>query len=158
MSKNKAILLMLAKGGVSQADVAAALHVSKRDVSAAAKVMRDRSLTFESVSAMGAAEVDAEYFPRDGRGPSEAYLQPDLESLVKRKMRSRKLPVKLMWIEYCEEAASQGKMAYSYQSFCEMFSKEAERLDATRHFRHDPGAKAYIDWALSLLTGKAHYR
>ena len=23
----------------------------------------------------------------------------------------------------------------------------AERLDATRHFRHEPGAKAYIDWA-----------
>ena len=33
MSKNKKILLMLAKGGATQSDIAAALHVSKRDVS-----------------------------------------------------------------------------------------------------------------------------
>lgn len=41
MSKNKKILLMLAKGGATQSDIAAALHVSKRDVSAGAKVMRE---------------------------------------------------------------------------------------------------------------------
>ena len=34
MSKRKKILLMLAKGGASQSEVAAALHASKRDVSA----------------------------------------------------------------------------------------------------------------------------
>ena len=28
-----------------------------------------------------------------------------------------------------------------------MFSNEAERLGAVRHFRHEPGAKAFIDWA-----------
>ena len=154
MSKNKKILLMLAKGGFSQADVAAALHVSKRDVSACAKVLRERSLTFEALGAMGAAEIDDAYFPKDGRRPSEAYLQPDLAGMVGRKKRSPKLPVKLMWIEYCEEAAAEGRMSYSYQTFCEMFSEEAERLGATRHFRHEPGAKAYIDWALPLLTGK----
>ena len=37
MSKNKKILLAVAKGGMSQPDIAALLHVSKRDVSAAAK-------------------------------------------------------------------------------------------------------------------------
>ena len=78
MSKNKKILLMLAKGGFSQADVAAALHVSKRDVSACAKVLRERSLTFEALSSMGAAEIDDAWFPKDGRQPSEAYLRPDL--------------------------------------------------------------------------------
>ena len=158
MSKNKKILLMLAKGDFSQADVAAALHVSKRDVSACAKVLRERSLTFEALSAMGATEVDDAYFPKDGRQPSEAYLQPDLAASVERKKKSPKLPVKLMWIEYCEEAAADDRLAYSYQTFCEMFSQEAERLDAKRHFAHEPGAKAYIDWALPLLTGKAHYR
>ena len=156
MSKNKKILLMLAKGGLSQADVAAALHVSKRDVSACAKVLRERSLTFEALSAMGAAEIDDAYFQKDGGQPSEAYLQPDLAGMVERKKRSPKLPVKLMWIEYCEEAAAEGRMSYSYQTLCEMFSGEAERLGATRHFRHEPGAKAYIDWAgdVAWLTDK----
>lgn len=41
MSKNKKMLMMLAKGGVSQSDVAAALHVSKRDVAAGAKAIRE---------------------------------------------------------------------------------------------------------------------
>ena len=50
MSKNKKILLMLAKGGATQSDIAAALHVSKRDVSAGAKVMRECGLTFDAVS------------------------------------------------------------------------------------------------------------
>lgn len=146
MSKRKKILLMLAKGGVSQSDIAAALRASKRDVSSCAKVLRENALSFDHVNAMSASEVD-ELFPSDGRVPNEAYLQPDLAPLVDRKKRSRKIPVKLMWVEYCERAASLGKMAYSYQTFCEMFSKEADRLGATRHFEHEPGAKAYVDWA-----------
>ena len=38
MSKYKKILLTVAKGGMSQSEIAASLHVSKRDVSAAARV------------------------------------------------------------------------------------------------------------------------
>lgn len=50
MSKKKKILLMLAKGGASQSEVAAALHASKRDVSACARALRERSLTLDGVS------------------------------------------------------------------------------------------------------------
>ena len=52
MSKRKKILLMLAKGGVSQSEVAAALHASKRDVSACARAIREHDLTFDGVAAM----------------------------------------------------------------------------------------------------------
>lgn len=147
MSKYKRILLAVAKGGMSQSEVAASLHVSKRDVSAAAKVVREHSLTFDQVSAMDAAAVDATFFPREGRGPDPAYLRPDMAALVERKKKNRRLPVKLLWAEHCERAADEGKLSYSYQAFCEMFADEAERLGATRHFEHEPGAKCYIDWA-----------
>lgn len=40
MSKRRRILLMLARGGLSQADVAAVLHAGKRDVSAASRMIR----------------------------------------------------------------------------------------------------------------------
>ena len=158
MSKYKRILLAVAKGGMSQSEVAASLHVSKRDVSAAAKVVREHSLTFDQVSAMDAAAVDATFFPREGRGPDPAYLRPDMAALVERKKKNRRLPVKLLWAEHCERAADEGKLSYSYQAFCEMFADEAERLGATRHFEHEPGAKCYIDWALPVITGKAHYQ
>ena len=51
MSKYRKILLAVTKGGMSQTDIAASLHVSKRDVSAAAKVAREHSLTSGQVSA-----------------------------------------------------------------------------------------------------------
>lgn len=146
MSKRKKIILMLAKGGVSQSGVAAALHASKRDVSACAKAIRERGLTFDDVAAMGAAEVDGMLAPP--RGPREsAYLASDMGPLIARKKRNRKLTVKMFWMEHCVAAEAAGKRAYSYQAFCEMFADAAERAGATRRLAHEPGAKAYIDWA-----------
>ena len=147
MSKKKKILLMLAKGGASQAEVAAALRASKRDVSACAKALRERGLTFDAVAAMSTAEVDAMLAPPE-KGPSgSAYLAPDMAPLIERKRRNRKLTVKMFWMEHCEEAASAGKSAYSYQAFCEMFADAAEKAGARRRLAHEPGAKAYVDWA-----------
>lgn len=156
MSKNKKILLMLAKGGATQSDIAAALHVSKRDVSAGAKVMRECGLTFDAVSSMDADAVDDMFFAKEERRPNDAYLRPDMAALVERKKMSRKLPVKLFWLEYCERAAAEGKLAYAYQTFCEMFADAAGKMGATRHFSHEPGAKCFIDWAgdVAHLTDK----
>ena len=75
MSKKKKILLMLAKGGVSQSEAAAALHASKRDVSACARVLRERSLTFDDVSAMGVADVEGMLAPAAGT-PAESEFTP----------------------------------------------------------------------------------
>ena len=149
MSKNKQILLALLRGGSSQDAIAASLHVSKRDVSAASKAIAEHGLGFADVMAMDASAVDDTFFPRlqAGRKRDEAYLQPDMEELVERKKRNRKLPIKLMWGDYCDMAASAGMTAYSYQTFCEMFSEAANSSGAARHFTHVAGEKAYIDWA-----------
>lgn len=162
MAKMKKILLMLLRGGSSQAQVAAALHVSKRDVSEAAKAIKEHNLTYEAVLGMDPAAVEDAFFPREGRGRKrdDAYLQPDMGVYVERKKRCRKLLIKQFWQEYCSAALAQEKLAYSYQSFCEQFSAEAEKLGATQHFRHTPGEKAYIDWAgdaarlTDRITGK----
>ena len=156
MSKNKKMLMMLAKGGVSQSDIAAALHVSKRDVALGAKAIREYGLTFDAVSSMDPDAVDDLFFPKAARAVSDSYLQPDMGAFVERKKKSRKIPVKLFWIEYCEAAEQAGKLAYAYQTFCEMFSDAADKAGATRHFAHEPGAKCYIDWAgdTASLTDK----
>lgn len=147
MSKRKRILLMLARGGLSQADVAAVLHVSKRDVSAASRMIRERGLTVDDVEAMTDADADGLFVVPGGGESGAGYLKPVMGPFVERRRRDRRLTVKMFWMEYCIQAASAGLMAYSYQTFCEMFSDEAERLGAVRHFRHEPGAKAFIDWA-----------
>ena len=106
MSKKKKILLMLAKGGVSRSEVAAALHASKRDVSACARVLRERSLTFDDVSAMGVADVEGMLAPAAGTPAESACLQPDMGALVERKRRNRKLTVKMFWMERCDEVSN----------------------------------------------------
>ena len=86
---------MLTKGGMSQADIASALHASKRDVSAGARAIREYGLTFDAVSEMDVDAIDDLFFPKKGRKPSDVYLQQDMELLVERKKKNRKLPVKL---------------------------------------------------------------
>ena len=65
MAKMKKVLLMLLRGGSSQDDVAAALHVSKRDVSSAAKAIKEHGLTYDEVSGMDPSAVDDTFFPKD---------------------------------------------------------------------------------------------
>lgn len=162
MAKMKKVLLMLLEGGSSQDKIAAILHVSKRDVSEASKTIKEYNLTYEAVLGMDPIAVEDTFFPKASRGRKKdgAYLQPDMELYIERKKKCHKLLVKQFWQEYVSAALIQEKLAYSYQSFCEQFSAEAERLGATQHFRHTPGEKAYIDWAgdtarlTDRITGK----
>ncbi len=93
--------------------------------------------------------------PSAGPPAESAYLRPDMGALVERKRSNRKLTVKMFWMEHCEAAAA-GMLAYSYQTFCGMFARAAEKAWATRRLAHEPGAKAYIDWVgdTSSLTDR----
>lgn len=146
MSKYRRILLAITKGGMSQSEIADSLHVSKRDVSAAAKVARERGLTFEQVGSMDEGAVTDTFFRRGTRSQS---LVPAARHGGPRREEEEEpeAPGQAPVAEHCDEAADRRKLSYSYQAFCEMFATEAERLGATRHFEHEPGAKCYVDWA-----------
>lgn len=147
---------------MSQSDIAATVHCSKRDVAAASKLIKAKNPTVAAVQAMTDSEAEELLAPeRKPRVKNPDYLQPDVDLLVERKLKRRKLPIKLMWFEYCEQAKQQGKLAYSYQTFCEQFSNVLAKSSATTRFLHDPAEKAYIDWASDVfvlsdrLTGKS---
>ncbi|THG34820.1 IS21 family transposase [Adlercreutzia caecimuris] len=153
MSKKKRMLFMLLGGGMSQGHVAAVLRCSKRDVSAAARVIREERLDAATVEALSDAEAERLINPpKEPKPKDDSYLQPDYDALVERKAKNRKLPVKLMWIEYCEQAAGLEKRAYVYQTFCEYFAEAEEKADARNRFKHAPGEKAFIDWAGDTCT------
>lgn len=146
MSKRKRVLVMLARGGHSQADVAAVVGCSKRDVSECARWLRETGATLDQVKAMSEAEAAAPFAAKP-RGRDDGHLRVDAKALVERKSKNPRLPIKLMWAEHCEAAAAAGKLPYSYSQFCEIFSEEAGRSGASARFVHEPGQKAYIDWA-----------
>ena len=123
-------------------------------VSLGAKAVREFRLVFDPASKMEADAIDDLFFPKEKRVANDAYLRPDMEALVERK-KNRKLPVKLFWLEHCGEAQSAGRPAYSYQLFARTFSELAEKMDATCCFSREPGAKAFIDWALPVKIDKA---
>lgn len=146
MSKRKRVLLMLARGGHSQADVAAIVGCSKRDVSECARYLRTCGLGVGELEAMSEADAAA-LFARPPRKRDESHLQIDARALVERKSKNPRLPLKLMWAEHCEAAATAHKLPYSYSQFCEIFSEAAKSAGATAHFAHEAGQKVYVDWA-----------
>ena len=147
MSKYRRILLAITKGGISQSEIAASLHVSKRDVSAAAKVARERGLTFEQVGSMDEGAVTDTFFPEGGT-QSQSLVPAARHGGPRREEEEEpEAPGQAPVAEHCDEVAERRKLSYSYQAFCEMLAAEAERLGATRHFEHEPSAKCYVDWA-----------
>ncbi len=139
-------MIRLARGGLTQDEVARVEHAGKRTVGECARVARERALTADELGSTGDEAVDALFPKAQGRRPSLDRLQPDMAALVERKKRNRKLPLLIMWTEHVQEASERGMVPYAYSTFCQMFAEEADRMGATRHFNHVPGAKAYIDW------------
>lgn len=120
--------------------------MSKHDVSTAAKVIRERGLTFDAISSMNADAISVLFTPKGRKGVEQRVPPPDIAGLVERKKRCRKLPVKLFWIKCCERVEAEGKMAYAYQTFCDMLAQVAEKMGTIRHFIHESEAKCYIGW------------
>ena len=160
MTDRGKIIRRLLEGAMSQNEIAATTHSSKRDVSECAKAIAEHGLTLEKVGSMSESEIQQAYFPRAERGRDESRLRPDLDSYIERKKRNRKLPLATFYGEYQAHAEAEGKESYAYSTFCQMFSEEATRQGATRHLDHVPGAKALVDWCgdvahlTDALTGK----
>ena len=142
MPKKKRMLLMLLKGGMSQSDVAAIVHCSKRDVAAASKLIKTKGLTAAAVLALAESEAEELLAPKHKpREKNPDYLQPDVGSLVERKSKRRKLPIKLVWLEYCEQASRESKLAYSCQTFSRAVLRCAGQVRRNDELRAQRGRK-----------------
>lgn len=141
----KQVMTMLLKG-VSQSGTARAAHCSKRDVSRAARVIRECSVDSALLASLSDREVAERWFPARPRERAEGYLHPDLDACVERKGAYRRLPLKQLWYKYRDSAGREGLKAHGYQAFCRMFAARAAQLDVTARLEHVPGDKVFIDW------------
>jgi len=101
-----------------------------------------------------AAMHEALYPPAD-RG-RDAYLEPDLDTLVKqleapRRRRTARVTRQVLWEEYCEEAARQGLKAYSRSRFFDLVKARlgGRRQTPEMRFHYRPG-----EWMMSDFSGK----
>lgn len=112
----KQVMTMLLRG-VSQSGTARAARCGKRDVSRAARVIRECSVDSALLASLSDREVAERWFPVRPRERAEGYLHPDLDACVERKGAYRRLPLKLLWYEYRDSAGREGLKAHGYQAF-----------------------------------------
>lgn len=114
---------MLARGGHSQAETAAIVGCSKRDVSECASWLRKSGTMLEQLEAMSEAEAAA------SGGGDDGHLQVEAKSLVERKSRTR-----ACCSSSCGPSAARrgaGRLPFSYSRICEILSEGAGRSGAS---------------------------
>jgi transposase len=144
MSTRRKEIVRLLEEGRSQNEIAEALHCSKRDVSAIARMIREKGLGGATLA--GLAEEDIRRMVAPPKERVSGYVQPDFERLAK-ELSKRGVTRKLLWHEYTSTAAPERGALYGYSYFCEEFEKWLSASTATARLRHVPGRAVYIDWA-----------
>lgn len=126
ISERKRILTMLATGRHSQAEVAAVIGCSKRDVSECARFLGESGMGLAEVEAMSEADAAMLFVAPETTRHGNDHLRIDAKALVECKSKNVRLPFKLLWAEHCEAAAATNRILYSCSRFCEIFFEKAE--------------------------------
>ena len=147
-TKRKEIIRLLQEG-VSQSDICQALHCSKRDVSAAARMFKDTGITQEALAAMSEGDVRQLLSTKELR--EAHYVEPDLDQISK-ELKRPGVTRKLLWFEYGNTSTSGGLKLYSYQQFCKIVDRHLVTTKATMRLTHEPGRVIYVDWAGDTLA------
>jgi transposase len=143
MVDHRAVAVLVLQGR-SYRQVVAEAGCSHRDVSRVRKVIAERGVTAQKLSAMGADELAA-LFP-DGRGRvSDGYDAPDFALVAESMRRNRHYTVSQAWRAYTESASLLRK--YGYTQYCHLFAQYARTNDLVAVLHHEPGRLMLVDWA-----------
>jgi transposase len=147
-TKRKEIARLLLEG-MSQRDICCAMHCSKRDVSAVAKMVKATGISKEALAELTEQDVRQLLSPTKQR--EEPYVQPDLERIAS-ELKRPGVTRKLLWYEYGNTTLGDGQKLYSYQQFCKLVDRHLLITKATMHLTHEPGRVLYVDWAGDTLS------
>jgi len=149
-TKRKSIARLLGEGR-SQNEVVEALHCSKRDVAAVAKMIKETKMDGGTLATL--EEEDIRQMVAPSRERESNYIQPDFEYLAK-ELPKRGVTRKLLWLEYTNTTTPEGGALYQYSYFCEELDKFLNASKATAKLKHIPGKVVYIDWAGDTMAIK----
>lgn len=132
--------------GRSYSYITEVVGCSRRDVSRVQRVVKDHSLTSESLALLPPGWFD-EMFP-DGRSDrSKQFDQPDYRVLAQRLKRNKHLTRHRLWLEYLDEEPASGLEKYKYSQFCDGLAAYVDASDLREVIEHVPGEELYVDWA-----------
>ena len=140
-TKQKEIMRLLQEG-VSQNSICKALHCSKRDVSKAARMLKETGISEEALAELSEHDVRQLLQPEESH--ESLYVEPDFERVVQELARPG-VTRKLLWYRHGNTVLETGKKLYSYQQFCRLIDRHLTETQATMHLTHEPGRILYLD-------------
>ena len=147
------VLRLHGTSSLTRLEIARAVDVSTGTVSNILARARDAGVSWPTD--LDPAAVHQALYPPPDKAP-EAYLEPDLDAMVKqleapRRRRAARLTRQVLWEEYCEEAAGQGLKAYSRSRFFDLLKarQSSRRHTPEMRFHYRPG-----EWMMSDFSGK----
>lgn len=143
MRKIKECLRLKWSCGLSHAQIAKALGLSKGVVTKYAQLAQAAGLDWEKVSALDETELQHRLTPsaKQKRG---ARPLPDW-AIAHREMHKKGVTLQLLWEEYAD--ANSGVATYRYTQFCQLYHDYAATLKRSMRQVHRAGEKLFIDYA-----------
>ena len=141
-------ILRLDRAGLSLRDIAQSLSCGKTTVSEV--LGRADSAKISWPIDLNDKELISLLYPPALKPPT--FPEPDME-YVFYEMKKKAVTLMLLWEEY-KETYPQGLM---YSQFCSRYRDFKRTNKLTMHIEHKAGEEMQVDWALSVITDKAHY-
>lgn len=139
------LVLELLDRGMTGREIRATRHIAPNSVRLVREAAEARGVTWADVAGMADDEVYDLLFPDRARA-REAFAEPDWE-WVHSELQRDGVTLSLLWEELRDEAARDGKVAKSYNTFCRGYRAWARARGVTNHLEHKPGQVMEVDWS-----------
>jgi transposase len=148
-------ILRLKNLGINNSQIAESMAISRPTVIAALRRAAAQGLDWQAVESLSERELAELLFPQGNSKPG--YKIPDYD-YVHRELAKPGVTQQLLWFEYCDQCHAAGEVPYQLTQFKTHYREYVTKTKATMHIHRNPGELMEVDWALSVLTDKAHYR
>lgn len=148
MRKIKECLRLKFVCGLSHAQIARALGLSKGVVSKYVRQAERAGLDGESVVSLDEVEIETRLLP--SAHPASAVSVLPEWSMVHQELRRKGMTLQLLWEEYVD--AHSGAVTYSYSHFCHLYQAHVATLKCSMRQTHLAGEKLFIDYAGQTVT------
>jgi transposase len=143
MTKYREIIRLLNQG-ISQRNIALSCQCSRNTVSMVAARAQEIDLKWPLPAEVTDAELEKQLLGEPVIEPDR--VLPDWEK-IRRELLHKGVTLKLLWMEYCEEARSSQKKPLMYSRFCDLFRAFMNLEHSTMHIVRKPGERIEVDWA-----------
>ena len=142
-------ILRLKSLGISKSVIAESLGYSRTTVVNTINRAEELGLHYPFSDEVTNTTLKNKFFP--GSTSTVQYEMPNYE-LVYKEMQRPGVTLNLLWIEYCERCATNGKRPYKSTQFNKYYHDYLNKRNATMHIEHKPGEIMQVDWAGDTAT------